>query len=644
VKPFKLSIVLGVTGRYQDVEGLVESTLQSLEIASEVLHTEIIIGFDDTHWQNVPMVQTIQNRFPAGVLKIFFADQPNTLAGIYNQGANLTDASYVSFIYPGCLPIVENFQKIQMQLEREEFDWLARVDDKYTKALGISPQQLCETFLGYFLSIDTLFPLCQAVVRREKFIAHGGFSISPMLQRDFDTEFWLRSVYQGDKILLDTIGLCQYTWSLKNFPLGKDFNLPGYLVNSYKLRRSHTSDENTAIRNFIFDLDGESFDFVRRLYDDDPESASFFEERTQTKRYKIAITGGVWEYVHNKLCFYNPLRVLEGAGEFIYFPMFDFDADMLHNLLGVDCVIISRGRHENVLKILEFCKNYQIPVIYMIDDNWFSVGKDYPSPYASIFSPGLPAYEVFLTCIRESDAVLVYNPLLEEDVKKHAKRVIRLDVNISLGDFKPFENNGNLYDEKIQILTKWREETNGLIVGYAGSARYNDNAFKALVKVKKNFPKKVRLLLFGVLTPEQKKMFDDSEAIFPYVSYETYGTIIAQLKPDILIAPLESSRTSQSKCPNKYLEYSAIGAVGVYSNLHPYSDTVSNENTGLLVDDNNVESWESAIVELVNDSRKRKTIADNASKDVRKKYETSIIAPLFASAVRSVIIGREKKP
>jgi glycosyltransferase involved in cell wall biosynthesis len=638
-----LAFVLACTGKYQDVEGLIESTLQSLEIAANILHAEIIIGFDDRVWQNIPMVQTIENRFPTGALKTFYTDQPNNMAGVYNRGVNLTEAKYVSFIYPGCLPIIEKFKEIQPRLEREQFDWLARVDDKYTKALGVSPQQLCETLLGYFLSIDTLFPLCQAVVKREKFIALGGFSESPILQRDFDSEFWLRSVYQGDKISLDAIDLCQYTWSLKTFPLRRDFNLPAYLANSYKLRRSHTKDEYTAVQKFIFDLDGESFDLVHRLYDDNPESVLFLEKRTQTKPYKIAITGGVWEYVHNKLCFYNPLRVLEGAGEFIYFPMFDFDADFLHNLLGVDCVIISRGRHENVLKILEFCKNYQIPVIYMIDDNWFSVGKDYPSPYASIFSPGLPAYEVFLTCIRESDAVLVYNPLLEEDVKKYAKRVIRLEVNISLNDFKPPVDTPSLFDEKITEIIKWRKETNGLIIGYAGSARYNDNAFKALVHIKRGFPKKVRLLLFGVLTPEQKKLFDDSEAIIPYVSYETYGTIIAQLKPDILIAPLEPSRTSQSKCPNKYLEYSAIGAVGVYSNLHPYSDVVSNDNTGVLIDDNTVESWESAIVELINNTYKRNAIAKNASEVVRKKYETGIIAPSFASAVRSVISGRNTK-
>lgn len=642
--PPLIAFVLACTGKYQEVEGEVENSLRLLETVSNLLRAEIIVGFGGAAWQNIPMAQTIETRFPADRLKVFFMNQPNNMAGIYNHGASLTNASYVSFIYPGCLPIVENFQKIQTQLERDEFDWLARVDDKYTKALGISPRQLCETFLGYFLSIDTLFPLCQAVVRREKFIALGGFSESPILQRDFDAEFWLRSVYQGDKISLDTIDLCQYTWSLKTFPMKKDFNLPGYLANSYKLRRSHTRDENTAVQKFIFDLEEESFDLVRRLYDDRSESALFLEKRTKTKPYKIAITGGVWEYVHNKLCFYNPLRVLEGTGEFIYFPMFDFDTDSLHNLLGVDCVIISRGRHENVLKILDYCKNYHIPVLYMIDDNWFSVGKDYPSPYASIFSPGLPAYEVFLSCIRESDAVLVYNPLLEEEVKKYAKRVIRLDVNISLDDFKPLENTRNVFDEKIQKLISWRRETNGLIIGYAGSARYNDNAFKALVKVKQNFSKKVRLLLFGVLTSAQKEMFDDSEAIFPYVSYETYGMIIAQLKPDILIAPLESSQTSQSKCPNKYLEYSAIGAVGVYSNLLPYSNVVSNGNTGLLVDNDNVESWESAIVELISDPPRRNIIADNAGRDVRKRYETNIIAPLFASALRSVILGGDKKP
>ena len=87
--------------------------------------------------------------------------------------------------------------------------------------------------------------------------------------------------------------------------------------------------------------------------------------------------------------------------------------------------------------MLDYCRRQSIATIYMIDDNWFWVGKDWPDPYASIFAPGLPEYEMFLACLRECDAVMVYNDVLAEDVRPHARRVIRLPANVRPADFRP---------------------------------------------------------------------------------------------------------------------------------------------------------------------------------------------------------------
>ena len=42
---------------------------------------------------------------------------------------------------------------------------------------------------------------------------------------------------------------------------------------------------------------------------------------------------------------------------------------------------------------------------------------------------------MFLSCLRECDAVLVYNDVLAEDVRPYARRVIRLPVNVRQADF-----------------------------------------------------------------------------------------------------------------------------------------------------------------------------------------------------------------
>jgi glycosyltransferase involved in cell wall biosynthesis len=128
----------------------------------------------------------------------------------------------------------------------------------------------------------------------------------------------------------------------------------------------------------------------------------------------------------------------------------------------------------------------------------------------------------------------------------------------------------------------------------------------------------------------------------PYVCYDDYAAAVGALLPDILVAPLDSSRTSMSKCPNKYLEYSMAGAAGVYSDTPPYSQTIVHGRTGLLVRGDDKASWSAAIGRLVEDAPLRKSIAAAARQDVLERFETGVVAPAFAQALLSLI--RESGP
>ena len=99
---------------------------------------------------------------------------------------------------------------------------------------------------------------------------------------------------------------------------------------------------------------------------------------------------------------------LEGQGLFTYIPLLDHLLTPETRLARNRRRHYFRGRHARLPGVLDYCQRQSIPTLYMLDDNWFWVGKDWPDFYASIFAPGLPEYEMFLTCLRRCDAVMVF--------------------------------------------------------------------------------------------------------------------------------------------------------------------------------------------------------------------------------------------
>ena len=57
--------------------------------------------------------------------------------------------------------------------------------------------------------------------------------------------------------------------------------------------------------------------------------------------FRIAVTGGPWEFAHNQLCFFNHYAQLEGQGLFTYVPLLDRLIEPERNLRDIDAVIIS---------------------------------------------------------------------------------------------------------------------------------------------------------------------------------------------------------------------------------------------------------------------------------------------------------------
>jgi glycosyltransferase involved in cell wall biosynthesis len=652
------TFVLAVMGDYGRVESALARSIERLEAIAGRSDCRVVAALEDSRWETVPLVQTLGMRFPQDRIEVFCGNCPDQPARLFSAAADRAAGEVLQFLWPGCLPQWDALAAACRDLENGGLDWLAFVAPQAGLIELYSPDSE-ERFYHHFLSCGRPLALCQAVVRRASFLAIGGFRKTPLLQREFDADYWLRALRSGQKAAIRPGVLAKSRWTWEDFPLQKDLRVPRYLAHSFRVRTADCRDdaeERKRLGQFAADLPPSLQRTVERLTGVPPaaENLPSLSGRGDASNsgylgpivphrgpYKIAVTGGPWEYIHNQIYFYNPFAELEGQGLFTYVPLLDHLLAPERDLRGVDVVIISRGRHANVRNVLDYCRRQSIATLYMIDDNWFSVGKDWPDPYRSIFAPGLPQYETFLACLRECDAVLVYNDLLAEDVRPYAKRVVRLPANVRPADFAAPLRHPAL-KEKIGALLAWREETGGLVAGYLGSLRYSDGAFEALAAAAQRSAPPVKVVLFGQLSPRQLQFFDNRAVVLPHVGYESYAAAVGALQPDILIAPLDRSRTAMSKCPVKYLDYAIAGAAGIYSDVPPYSQAVADGKTGLLVRDDDAASWGSRLARLIEDAALRRSIVRAARRDVEERYSTAVVAPAFAAALCSVIDGRRQ--
>jgi glycosyltransferase involved in cell wall biosynthesis len=326
---------------------------------------------------------------------------------------------------------------------------------------------------------------------------------------------------------------------------------------------------------------------------------------------RIAVLGGVNEPAHNQLCFFNYFSLMRDWNIVTWRSLLDERATFA-DLADVDLVIFSRTRNARGAALMRECAANNIRTLYMLDDNWFWLGREWDE-YADIFTPGKPAYENFLDCVRHADTTLTYSAPLAEDLRPHAKSLALLPTNVNL----------SLFPARPQ--TKSRITT----IGYVGSLRKNMMAFDALVNVA-NSRTDVHLFIMSNSLPPEFAAFDPKRLRYePYqFNYEGYAATVTNAAPDILVAPVGRSRFEESKCPNKFLEITACGAVGVYTRAEPYLSHIVERETGLFADDS-VASWTDAINQLIDSPSLRQQLSQTAYRQVSTTYSTKAVLPRF---------------
>ncbi|MGO9108313.1 MAG: glycosyltransferase [Thermoguttaceae bacterium] len=641
-----LSVVFPFFGRYERVEEGIFQRLAEMEPLGQEF--EFVLVFDGPFWKTLCLVQTIAERFPQATC-VEIDRQTDLPAVLFNAGIRASQGRAVAFALANQPWIAENYRRLAESV---------RLGGP-GQAFYLSSAEMRQRFsypptaglLYGWQQYGPLLPLTAVAAPRSS----SSFDESPLLQTACDWDWLLRlskdAQIQHAGELVGTASAAP----LRQYPFCRIFRPSDDLQHRYVVRRKQPtrrlgedSTRSWCQESFLPDLRPEDSDYLQRraeafgsvrsssvrTEDEVAHHVGQVANLPETRQignlpyagmphsdcdgpYKIAITGGDWEYHHNRLAFFNYLDHLQGSGFASYKVLLDRSVTS-SDLDGNDLVILTRARCGRVPLIVDQCAAKGIPTIYMIDDNWLTAAADYPTCCARQFSPGKPDYENFLYALRHATAVLTYSPILAEDIAPYARRILRLPICLPLADFESVER---------------PPHPDCFVVGFAGSLRHESAAFAAMAAVARA-RRDVRLLLFGDLSAEQERIFLGLQPVrLPAVTYDAYVEQIRRAAPDILLAPLSKTRTDQSKCPIKYLDITAAGAVGIYSAMAPYTACVEHARNGILVHaKESVEDWEEAIVGLL-DRRKLADLWRAAREDVGKNHDVPVGAKAFHAMV-----------
>lgn len=322
---------------------------------------------------------------------------------------------------------------------------------------------------------------------------------------------------------------------------------------------------------------------------------------------------------HVDICFTPFLRRLAATAGWQW-RVADYRRAEFEALAAVDLVVFCRPRFVECRAWLRECQSRELATVVMIDDNWLAAGREYPR-YRHLFTPGQEPLEIFLAALRATDATLVYSPILAAEVAAYAPRVLTLPPSV------PWE----------LFLDASPRPRSRLLVGYAGSPRFDESGFAGLLEFARGH-EEVEVLYMGHELPPVFAALDPGRAHFVAFlrPYAAYARALAAWRPDILLAPLDDTRFSASKCPNKYLDIGAVGAAGIYSRVEPYLSYVRHEVTGLLVA-NEAAAWRHALERLFDDPSLRTRLGAAAHEEIRRCFATDAVLPAFRQTLEGLM-------
>ena len=233
-------------------------------------------------------------------------------------------------------------------------------------------------------------------------------------------------------------------------------------------------------------------------------------------------------------------------------------------------VQFQRSATDGHLKLIEHFKNtvqkrFVIPVIYEVDDMLFNIPK---WNYASLYYNNNE--DIVKKIMEKCDAMIVSTAKLKEVYSSYCKKIAVIPNHLPQfiwGDIYPSHE---YYKEGSKIKILWAGSQNHFVLReiLGDDVKGGDFGEKLLDFIRKTVDV-YEWHLMGAL-PEELNGIKNKIKWHPWKNIFEYPRVLKDIEPDIAIAPLQNNEFNNCKSNIKSLEYTACGAVGVYSDVTPY--------------------------------------------------------------------------
>lgn len=311
----------------------------------------------------------------------------------------------------------------------------------------------------------------------------------------------------------------------------------------------------------------------------------------------------------------------EGMIEFGFY----LTAELTREILAEADIIISiRSSDSYELNIVSECKKAGKLVVYYLDDDLLNIPQHAAS--TEYFNSELVKKNI-ISIIGQCDYLLTNNYKIREKYQKFVQKgafIIKAPA-LLLEHVEP---------KGTPVITK-----SIIKIGFSGGTDHKSNLetflMQPLYQLKSKYGDQIEFEFMGA-RPDFGDKFEYK--FIPYQSgYGDYISVMEKIDWDIGVAPLPQSDFHACKYYNKFLEYGAIGAAGIYSNVDPYKQIINNKMNGLLVE-NTDKSWITALSTLIENETLRLEIASAARMQLEKEFTIECIARDIESKLKELVL------
>ena len=313
------------------------------------------------------------------------------------------------------------------------------------------------------------------------------------------------------------------------------------------------------------------------------------------------------------------------------FDFWPLSGNPAQRLRLADLLLLHRTYEPAALETLRAAQRTDRPVLFMTDDDILGLWEQFEE-YAFL-APGRPLRASLESQLTEADAVVLFSDGAESAYRRFNPRTMVRPVTVPEG--------------RLHAAFSAAPPGAPFRIGFVGSSgRGPEMAFllPVLEELSREFGDRMELVFWG-LDLGQAKGLQCRYEFLPYShSYREYLDRLLATHFDLLLAPLfDEPRARRAKTFIKYLETTAAGTVGIYSDVPPYA-AVRSPECGLKVS-NTADAWRDGLRRLLRmPAAEREAIWRRAREDVVRHHTAEVQSDAHLSALHAgVLHGRTRR-